>query len=165
MPGITKRRSAVTLIEMLVTIGTIVMLLGILAPSLSGARSHTQATKCMSNLRQIASLGQAVGADDPRGIIHQQSTNGRFDHVGLGKFDFGGADGCDPDDPTNIYNEGAPGHHLGAVTRPNNIAHYGSSLSAESDFSLYRCTGDEGAFENPYWGAETPTRVRPCSRR
>lgn len=160
MPGRPKRRPAVTLIELLVTISTIAMLVGILAPSLSGARSQAQATRCMSNLRQIASLGQAVGTDDPRGIIHQQSTNGRFDHVGLGKFDFGGADGYDPDDPTNVYNEKAPGYHLGAVTRPNNIAAHGSAVSAQSDFSHYRCPGDEGAFENPYWGAETPTRVK-----
>lgn len=160
MRGLTNRRPAVTLLELLVTISTIAMLVGVLLPSLSGARNQAQATKCAGNLRQIAALAMIVGAEDPRGIILRQSTSGAFDHVGLGKFDFGGADGYDPDDPTNIYNEQAPGYHLGAVTRPNNIAQYGSSLSARSDFAMYRCPGNEGAFENPYWGAETTTRTR-----
>ncbi len=160
MPGKPNRRPAVTLLELLVTISTIAMLVGVLLPGLSGARNRAQATKCAGNLRQITAIAMTIGAEDPRGIIHRQSTSGAYDHVGLGKFDFGGADGYDPDDPANIYNEQAGGYHLGAVTRPNNIAQYGSSLSARSDFSLYRCPGDEGAFENPYWGAETPTRIR-----
>jgi len=159
-----QRKPGVTLIELLVAISTITALLGILLPSLSAARNQAQSTKCASNLRQIAAIAISVGVDDPRGIIHRQSTNGAFDHVGLGKFDFGGADGYDPDDPQNIYNEQAPGFHLGAVTRPNNIAEFGSALSTRSDFSHYRCPGNEGAFKSANqnettWGAETPTRI------
>lgn len=152
------QQRGVTLIEVLVAVSTVSVLSAILLPGFSRARSQVQATVCKNNLRSISATALALSADDPRGIMHRQSTNGAFDHVGLGKHDFGGADGYDPDDPTNIYNEQAPGFHLGAVTRPNNVAEFGDALSARSDFSHYRCPGNEGAIENPSWGAETPTR-------
>ncbi len=55
MPPIRNR--GFTLLEMLVTIGIILLLIGILIPTVSAARRRSKVTVCASNLRQI---GQAI---------------------------------------------------------------------------------------------------------
>lgn len=52
MHGLARRR-AFSLIELLVVLGVIVVLLGLLMPVLSKARSAVARTKCLSNLHQI----------------------------------------------------------------------------------------------------------------
>lgn len=60
---LTVRQSSFTLIELLVVIAIIAVLASMLLPALNKARSAAQCTKCLSNMKSLAS-GQQLYADD-----------------------------------------------------------------------------------------------------
>ena len=71
-------RRGFTIIELLVVVGIIALLLALLLPALSRARSASMRTKCASNMRQ---LGQAMQlyANDNRGFIPRDNSPWRPD--------------------------------------------------------------------------------------
>lgn len=57
-----------TLIELLAAVAVIALLIGLIAPAMSGARRRAATAACASNLRQL-SVGWAIYADQNQGVI------------------------------------------------------------------------------------------------
>jgi type II secretory pathway pseudopilin PulG len=100
----SRRARAFTLTELLVVIGVIILLVALLLPVLSKARSASQSVACLSNLRQIMMAFRLYGNDNrqelpdpqalgqswesilrpyltPREVYHCEADGGLFEHL------------------------------------------------------------------------------------
>ena len=78
-----RSRCAFTLLELLVVISVIVLLIGILVPSLSAARRSGQRTQCQANLREVAAGWH----------IYLDEYDGRFLQTVNASINYGGGQG------------------------------------------------------------------------
>lgn len=70
------RRSAFTLVELLVVIGIVALLLALLMPVMSNARRQARTVTCISNLRQIAAAFQMYLNENKGRSLQQTSQTG-----------------------------------------------------------------------------------------
>lgn len=78
-----KRAAAFTMVELLVVIAIISVLVGLLAPSLSGVGAGSRSLRCQANLRQMTAAANNYAAmyDAYPAAIRYESVNGVFQKV------------------------------------------------------------------------------------
>ena len=175
-----RRRSAFTLIEMLVVVGIIVLLVGIAAPLLYKAYKSATVARTKADLAAISTALEAYKADHgdyPRVSVPESGA------AILGKALMGPGDRVHFNPPTSMtVSNLPPGYSAGSQYKPGDIIQSGTDSSPLAFENLYvcvrECTGQAPPAVGPikynvYWtqvspfdGADGPGfRVRPDINR
>ncbi|MFH1417469.1 MAG: prepilin-type N-terminal cleavage/methylation domain-containing protein [Planctomycetota bacterium] len=133
---------AFTLLELLTVLAIISLLLAILLPSLATARRSGQRTKCLELLRNLGIASAAYANGDPRDqpLAAHPIADVNPDHD-EGYYDYGGATGA-----ANVFGgtRYGPDGPRTAATRPLNQYILGAGAGESTDYSAFRCPGDNG---------------------
>lgn len=118
------RRKGFTLVELLVVVGIVSVLIALLLPALTKARSEARKVYCGSNLRTLGQAMQQYAADNhnsfPRGywfkgLNYTSNSSAASDHTFMGLRGFTCPAGTDPfNNPTNAFGDD--------ITTPGNPA-------------------------------------------
>ncbi len=157
------RQKAFTLVELLVVIGIIALLVGLLLPSLAGARRAAQRTSCLSKLHQIG-VGMQVHASLHHGYFPIAGLLPSLSSYGLGdpdqvKYDY--TNGTtpvlkDPDGVQRIWNLRNICNALAVVMGSDPTK---ESSSDSASFSKYFICPSQAS--DPSQIANNPARVNP----
>jgi prepilin-type N-terminal cleavage/methylation domain-containing protein len=145
------RRTAFTLIELLVVVAIIALLIAILLPALQAAKEEASRTKCLANLRAIASASNTYAAEDEFDLVIpiqqqlQYQTHGEGFASGVWvvrtmmPYSYGGRTAQFPWGGNQLP-------RWGADSRPLNVHMYTSKLWGEEAkvLELFHCPSDIG---------------------
>lgn len=129
-------RIAIARIEVLVIVTALALLIAALAPINEVFENPSRSADCLQNLHEIGQISALVAMADARMIPHRQSTTGQNGYLGLGSFDWGGADGFGGDFAPNCL---IPNACMPASTRP-----YNAYVDPTRYADVYRCPSDIG---------------------
>jgi prepilin-type N-terminal cleavage/methylation domain-containing protein len=139
------RRTAFTLIELLITVAIIATLLGLLMPALSSARTEGTKAKCLANLRSLGQAFEAYGSDDESGLsapVHPfAETSWWYD----GEYEWGGKTGL------GVYGPSGSAGSPWDLREENRILNrYIFGVDNRVPSGLFECPTDTGVSSAPY---------------
>lgn len=140
-------RIAVCRIELLVLAGAALLALAALGRATQQSASGSGRARCFDNLHRIGQAATVVATQDRLSIQHRQSSVGRSNWVGLGAFDWGGADGSGGYFSPRCVVSAA--WCLDAETRPYNAVLAPAPLGPMGQIAAYEvfhCPEDTGAY-------------------
>lgn len=147
--SMSTRRRAITRLEVLVLLVTLCITLALFAQQTPQFGAAAQLHGCLNNLRRIGQMSATVASFGAQGVPHLQSTAGELNWIGLGAWDWGGANGTHP------YHGPSTGtcsnYCLTAETRP-----YNRALNSGEDYEVYHCPSDTGVVQNPNIQPQNP---------
>lgn len=145
------RRSAFTIIELLVVIGIFSLILAVLLPALASARAEGTKLKCLANLRSIGQALAMYSGDDTRNMTSPVHPMAEIRWLYDGEYEYGGNAGV------------GVMRHVDFLPENRLLNRYLFSSGASADYNLYRCPTDRGVpkLEEPRWFNFEPFFIDP----